>query len=489
VKANLPPAPEPNPNPQPVPPAPEPVVPVSAPWRRNWQWWLVGAGVLALLAAGAGVGIWWWKREKPPEPPLLTGITDPEVVEALEKSRALVLADPRSADAWGNYGTVLLAHLFDREATQCFIEAERLNPKDPRWPFARGQVAIKRDPPNGLVLLGTAAELARDRPEYRMPFTLAYAEALLEAGQIDRAAELFQSELARDPGAERALYGAGLVAVARGDDTSAARHFEAARHHPSCRKQAAAQLALLARARGDIPAAKQFEAEANALEADPPWPDPYLDRVVTLQVGQRGHQRRVAILERDGNYEGAVEAFREMARQKRTSYALAGEGVNLARIGKAKNDPRYYDQALPLLCEAVQLEPADSRARYTLALILFLRAERQWVADPLSVDAANGFREVVAEAKRATELKPDDAQAYRLWGLAKKNLGEPKDGIEPLRTALSIRPEDFETHLALGQCLAASGDRAGAEASLNTAKQLRPDDPRPDQELAKLKGK
>lgn len=107
--------------------------------------------------------------------------------------------------------------------------------------------------------------------------------------------------------------------------------------------------------------------------------------------------------------------------------------------------------------------------------------------DPKSAEAAAGFREAAAEAKRATELKPDHGQAYAIWGLALKNLGEPKAAVEPFRKALSIRPEDFLTHLSLGQVLAATGDRGGAEVSLKTAKQLKPDDPRPDQELAKLK--
>ena len=74
------------------------------------------------------------------------------------------------------------------------------------------------------------------------------------------------------------------------------------------------------------------------------------------------------------------------------------------------------------------------------------------------------------------------------WGLALKNLGDAKAAIEPLRKGLVIRPEQFDLHLGLGQALAVSGDRGGAETSLNTARQLKPNDPRPAQELAKLKG-
>jgi len=429
----------------------------------------------------------WWSRQgpPPPEPPVPATITEAEVREAIESARAKVVADPRSGAAWGEYGSVLLAHLFDHEAQQCFEEAARLAPNDPRWPYARGQIALKRDPANAVALLTAAAEAARKDAKYRTAFALALAEALLEGGEVDRAAELFDREAAATGRNDRATYGLGLIAVARGDDATAAQRFAAVRWNPACRKQAHAQLARLARTRGDVSAAKQYEAEANAVEGDPPWPDPYLDHVVSLQVGYRGLQRRTTILERDGQFQAAAELYLEQVRHERTVKALTGAGINLARMGRY--DMRNYDEALALLREAVQLEPNDTNAHFTLALVAFSKAERLWVADPKSAAAASGFREAIEEARKATELKPDHARAFLHWGLALKNLGDPKAAVEPLRKGLVIRPEEFELHLGLGQALAACGDRAGAEASFLVAQKLDPKDPRPAQELAKLK--
>jgi len=442
------------------------------------KWVRRGTGCALLFLAA--VAVWWWTRKPPtPEPPLPPDITDSEVRAAVTEARAKLIVAPRSGEAWGEYGTVLLANLFDREADFCFSEAAKLDPTDPRWPYARGLIAQKRDPPNAVGLLTAAAEAARGKPKFRQAITLQLADALLERGEVDRAAALFEQELGAQDRA-RPQFGLGLVALARGDEATATKQFELVRAHPSCRKQASAQLALLARARGDVPASKQLEAEANGLEADPPWPDPFLDRVVTLQVGARGLDRRIGVLERDGKYAEAAEAYMTQASQTRTCKALTGAGVNRARL-------RDYDSAVNLLREAVELDATDSNARYTLALVLYTRAEKEWVRDPTSADAANQFREVIASAKLATELKPDHALAYLFWGLSLKNLGEPKEAIGPLRKALAIRPGEFTTHLTLGQVLTASGDRAGAEASLNTARQLRPGDTRPVQELEKLK--
>jgi tetratricopeptide (TPR) repeat protein len=271
-----------------------------------------------------------------------------------------------------------------------------------------------------------------------------------------------------------------LLALARDDETEAEKQFKLAQGHPSCRKQARAQLAVLARARRDTLAAQQYEAESNALDPDASWPDPYMDRVFTLRAGPRGVQQSIRLLERDNQFGEAAAAYLDQVSIQPTVWALTGLAVNLARLGR-------YDEALARIREAVQMDPEDSRGHYTLALVLFSKWEKVVAGNPGAEEAAAGFREVVAEARRATELKADHARAYLFWGLALKFLGEPGAAIKPLQTGLKIEPGMFDLHLGLGQVLAATGDRVGAEVSLKTAATLRPNDPRPPRELARLR--
>jgi tetratricopeptide (TPR) repeat protein len=455
----------------------------TAPARGRRAFWLASAVLVVLFAAG---GAWWWlsRREKPPEPPLPPDITDPEVRKVVEQGRAKVLAEPDSAAAWGQYGMLLLGNLFDRDADACFARAAELGPGDPRWPHGRALIALKRRPEQAEELLRRAAGLGD--PEYSAVANLTLAETLLERREIDAATELFTRELAAGGvGAARANFGLAMAAVARGDEAAAADRFAAVRNSPYCRKQAVSQLAAITLARGQAAEARRLEKEARELPPDHPWPDPILDAVLELQVGQRGRSRRIDRYEEVGRFDDALAEYMAQLAVERTPKLLTGAAVNLARL--AKFDPAKYDEAAALLREAVQLDPKHPQARYTLALVQFNRAALLVGENPDSEEAKRLFREVVEEATRATELKPDYAEAHLFAGLSLHQLREPKAAIERYHRGLVARPDDFMLHLSLGQVLAETGDETGARKHLEAARELEPEDPRPAQELAKLK--
>jgi len=181
------------------------------------------AVALATLAGGA-VCVWWWLR--PPTaapvipPPIPPNIQDPEILQVIEETRQDVIDHPRSADAWGRLGMVLLAQLFDIDADHCFAEAARLDPSDARWPYGRGLLALKRNPDNALPFLRQAIAV-ESRPGTLSDYSMQLAEALLERRELDEAEQLFGQEYERDPSNLRAAFGLGLIAVARDDDRAA----------------------------------------------------------------------------------------------------------------------------------------------------------------------------------------------------------------------------------------------------------------------------
>lgn len=436
-------------------------------------------GVLLLLAGAAGA--WWWFRPAPPTPPMPQGIQDAEVRQAVEEARQAVLDWPRSAATWGQLGKVLLAHLFSDEADTCFAEAARLAPDDPLWPYARGLIALRRQPEKGVALLRQAVVSGKSSGD-RPAMSLQLAEAMLERGELAEAEQLFHADQESMPGNARSAFGLGLIAKARGDEPAATKLLKAAQDSPYARKRAVVQLAALARARGDARAATTYERLAARLPADPPWPDPLLDEVVELQVGRRGRERRASLLEQKGDYAGAARLYLDHLAKEPATYAYLGAGINLARIGD-------FDRALPLLREAVRLEPDGADGHYNLAVALFSRAGVESARAPGSEDAKGGFREAAASAKKAAELRPGYSQAYLFWGRSLKHLGEPAAAVEPFRKGVACAPDDLELQLGLGEVLLEAGRPKEAAAHLENASQLAPDDPRPVRLLEQLRSK
>jgi tetratricopeptide (TPR) repeat protein len=412
-------------------------------------------------------------------PPLPDNIQDEEVREYLSAIRNKVAEDRGSADAWGELGVAYLANLLDRDADVCLAEAARLNPRDVRWPYVRAVIASKRDPVNAIPLLRKAATASQPSAKYRSMARLFLAELLLEQGELDEAEQIYREELPNRTSADRATLGLGLVARARGENAAAVELLTKAHEHPSSRIQATIQLAALARARGDVEEAEKLEAEAAALPDDAPWPDPMLAELSQHKVGRRAREGSIADLENKGDFAGAARAYLRQADEKPTAEAYVGAAVNLARL-------HQYDLANQYLQKAAELDPERSKTHYTIALVNMTWGEQEMANDPDSPQATRCFRRVVSSAQRATELKPDYAQAYLFWGLALNHLGETKAAIEPLRKGVACRPDLFDLQLALGQVLLETDQTQEAQQALENAKRLRPDDPRPARLLGEL---
>jgi tetratricopeptide (TPR) repeat protein len=433
------------------------------------------------VAVGAGAALWALRPSGPrAEPPDPSGVTDPEVRAAVDAARGQVLAARRSADAWGRLGMLYLANSFEPEADQCFAEAARLAPDDPRWPYGRGRIALLRDPDNAIPLLRSAAAAAGPKSVYGPVVRLYLAEALLERGQLDEAEQLFRAEASQSDYRHRAAYGLGLVALARDDSAAATGHLERALPNPTVRVKVAAQLAALARARGDGQSAAHYERLAAEVAPAPPWADPFVGEVADLQLGPAGARARAERLGGAGRHTEAAEVLLKLARAHPSGRAFTEAGFEYTRAGD-------IDRAMPLLEEAVRLEPDNAQARYNLALTIFVRVEKENLTAPGSDAVRNGFAEVVRHASRAAELKPDHAMAYLFWGLSLKHLGRVRDAIEPLRKGVAARPEEFELQLALGEVLLATDQRAEARGHLENARRLDPSDPRPARLLVDIR--
>ena len=90
--------------------------------------------------------------------------------------------------------------------------------------------------------------------------------------------------------------------------------------------------------------------------ATPPWPDPLLGHVASLQVGHRARLAQAEELEGNGRHADAASLYLKSLERDRSARALVGAGFNLAQSG-------YQDRGLELMREGVNKDPEDATAR------------------------------------------------------------------------------------------------------------------------------
>jgi tetratricopeptide (TPR) repeat protein len=371
------------------------------------------AGGLALAG-----GLWvYWPRPghiDPPNPDLADA--DPEVAERIAQARREVLAAPDSGPAWGRLGMVLRAHDFGEEANVCFAEAERLDPKDLRWPYLRGLTLVLTDPQAGIPCLERAVQRGEEEPAPR----LRLVEVLLEQGRLDEAEHHLKAVLARAPHHPRTHLGLARLAFARTQWTQGLHHLEACGEDVHARKLAHTLRAEAFHRLGQAGRAAEELRLAREAPGDVPWPDPFVQEVEGLQVGLR---TRLADAD-----------------------ALAHEG----RLG----------EAIALLEQVVRNHPDHGPAWLALGWTLFQARQPQRAERAL------------AQAVRVT---PEAVEAWFQLGVARFFLDDRRSAAEAFRMVVRLKPDHTLGHFNLGVCLKELGDRAGARRHLRSALACQPD--------------
>jgi tetratricopeptide (TPR) repeat protein len=437
----------------------QPKAPPAGGKPRRRVWWAALAGAAVLVVAATCWYLWNWYGA--PEPPPVSFVdVDPAVVEAVEAARREVRWHPRSAAAWGRLGQLLLAHGFKPESKACFARAERLDPKDPRWPYLQGLNLRSDDPEAAALCLRRAVALCAKGPDAP---ELLLAEVCLQQGNLDDAERHFRHVLGRDADDARACLGLGRLALERGNPHDGLEHL---RRSASSRLAPKASRALLAQAYhqlGDAAASDWERAAADDLPDDPPWPDPFLEETHALMVGKQARLARLQTLHRQGR---DAEA-RALARQLEDDYP----DVYWLVEGRGQMTRGDFAAAERALSKAVELAPESVDARFDLGTVLF--EQRNYPA------AADCFRKVI-------ELEPGYGPAYQRLGRCLVIQGDRAEARRAFQAAVRYVPQHAEARRELGGLLAREGRVAEAVTQLRQALRLQPGDAKAKELLEEL---
>jgi tetratricopeptide (TPR) repeat protein len=402
-------------------------------------------------------------RDATPEPPALDlAGADPAVVKVLQALQARVRQSPRSPGAWGTLGLTLVAHDFHEPAQLCFAQAERLDAREPRWPYHQGVWLASHDAEAALRKYQRAVELAGPGAD---SVRLRLAELLLAQGRLEEAAQHFQTLLAHDPAHARAHLGLARVAREQGDPASCRAHLEPALAHPATRKAAHGLLAALFRENGEAAAAEREERLEADLPDDGTWPDPLIEEVVQLRVGEAAQ----------------ITQAQTLIAQNRVPEALALLSSTLDAYPESTRGWEYLGKTLQAQGEFAQAEKALRRA-----LRLAPDAADLHVSLGLSLQGLGDRPRALASFRTATRLRPSYAFAHYNLGRSLEEQDDVAGAREAYRQALRCKPNYGDAHARLGDLLARSGERAEAVEQLRRAVELNPGDAALRQRLDEL---
>jgi tetratricopeptide (TPR) repeat protein len=383
--------------------------------------------LLVLALAGA----WWhWRREPAPELPVvdLAGV-DPAVAAAVEVGLEKVRQSPRSADAWGRLGMILVAHDFRAAALVCFAEAERLDAREPRWPHYQGVALSLGEPEASLPKLRRAVELCGDAPAAPR---LLLADVLLGQGRLDEAAGHYRHLLERDSASAWAHLGLARVAAAQDRPQDSLAQIDKAAAGRYCRKAAHTLRAQVQRRLGNAAAATAELRRAAELPDDPGWPDPFVEQIEELQIGEHAALKRAARLINQGRVAQGARLLRQTIRDYPQSYGA------WLMLGQGLVKGQDFADAEQALRQAVRLAPAPVDAQYFLGVALLERGDGRAAADCF---------------RAAAKLKPDHALAYYQLGRCLVRLEDRAGAVAAFRDAVRCKPDFADAHAELGELL------------------------------------
>jgi tetratricopeptide (TPR) repeat protein len=395
------------------------------------------SAVLLLVLVVAGVLAWRFKNELRygrAEPPALSSkALEPALQRRLEERTAQVRGQPYSAQAWGALAVAYDVHEMQPEAIVCYERAERLDPRDWRWPYFLALCTRIGDQEASLAQLRDAAEL---KPDYA-PLWFYVGNGELKRERLDEADVAFAKAVALDPKLIAAHLGRAQVELARKDAPAALKHLERAVDLRPKTNEAKWLLAQTYRLLGDDAKAKKYAPDGIAPSVLEPLADPVRSEL-QLQEGVTARWRieRSERSLQQGQPDAAIAEYEALVKDAPgSSDAHRSFGDLYARLDRRA-------QAREMYAAALRLDADNAAAHLGLANL----ASREDKPD-----------EAIAELRSALALDPELHAAKSNLGALLMSQGHADEGLGLLREAAKALPEDGDALFNLAQGLRTAG--------------------------------
>lgn len=386
-------------------------------------------------------------------PPVETRDVLPTVAKEIRQRQEAIMADPDSAEAWGMYGLVLLAHDFRDQAATCFTEAEKLDGRDYRWPYYYGMTLGTIDAERSLHAFERAVEVEPNRITLR----LRLAEWQFDMRRLEECEREVTIALEQEPGNARAQLLMARLRLQQGRVEESLQYAEqaAASRYRNRRDVHELLARLYTRLGRPNDAQREVELAEKLPRGVAVWNDPEMGFGGTLM-------RDASILNTQATlhrWRGDVDMWLQTLQQ-----VVQAEPDNIRakeRLAQALLDAKKYTEANQFIETVLRDYPNFSEFEC-------LRGQID-MAQGHATDAQRHF-------ERAIELKHDFGQAFMWLGRALLDQGKYKQAIDALSESVRLSPSLAEAHHALGLAYQHEGQLDEAIHALKDATNLKPGD-------------
>ena len=273
-------------------------------------------------------------------------------------AREAQTTDAELSEAYGKAGQVYHAFALWPAAEACYLNAQRLAPRDYRWFYLQGSLA--RQARRKDEALAAFVRVQTLRPDYLAAWVNA-GELYLEQNRLAEGRAAFTAALTRNEHCAAAHYGLGQVALAQRDYRTAVSRLERALAEAPEANRIHYALAMAQRGLGELAQAQahlKLQGTVGVRAADP-----LIERLSDFARGERWHLLRARrALDAKRYAEAATEFQLALAANSSSVSALVNLGVALMQLGDAEAAREKFQAAL-------RLAPANAAAHANLGFL------------------------------------------------------------------------------------------------------------------------
>jgi tetratricopeptide (TPR) repeat protein len=343
---------------------------------------------------------------------------EPSVRDQITTARAALATSTEAtlSDAYGRLGEIYHVYSLTSAARECYLNANRLAPKDFRWIYLLAKLDHQEGRFDDAIRRYRAARILK--PDY-IATLVNLGNIFLELNRLDDATESFKAALQLDQNNAAAHYGLGQAAISKRSYAEAVDHFEKTLAQVPEANRVHYSLAMAYRGLGNRDKVKAHLAQQGTVGVR--VSDPLVDGLQDSIAGERLHLSRGKVAFEAQRYAEAASEFRKAVEANRDNAAArVNLGAALTQMGDLNDAVEQFEEAL-------RIEPGKANAHYNLAVLLV----RQ-----------NKHDEAIAHLRSALKVEPNDLSARFLLAQELNRQGRSDEALTEYSSVVQADPDN-----------------------------------------------